>query len=97
LLKDLDDNNSNNINNSEINNDNNNSNIIKTSKNISFELETIKESLKTHIEKQLEQGIHKNFIFQGFLSKIFDNLDSNTQIYLSELFDDDFFPCLGNN
>ena len=97
LLKDLDDNNSNNINNSEINNDNNNSNIIKTSKNISFELETIKESLKTHIEKQLEQGIHKNFIFQGFLSKIFDNLDSNTQIYLSELFDDDFFPFLDNN
>ena len=92
MLKNLDDNNETNENNIETN-----ENIIKTSKKNSFELETIKESLKTHIEKQLEQGIHKNFIFQGFLLKIFDNLDSNTQIYLSEVFDDDFLPFLDNN
>ena len=50
--------------------------------------------LQTHLEKQLEIGVNKNFIFHGFLNKIFDYLDEKTQVYITELFDDDFLPFL---
>ena len=61
--------------------------IYTTEKN--FEAEDIIKKLKNHLEKQLEKNINKNFIFHGFLNKIFDYLDEKTQIYITELFDDD--------
>lgn len=69
---------------------------IVVEKGESFETEDIREKIKTHCEKQLEAGVSKNFIFHGFLNKIFDFLDEKTQVYLSELFDDDFGPFLTN-
>lgn len=63
----------------------------------SFESEDIREKIKTHLEKQLENGVSKNYIFHGFLNKVFDYLDEKTQVYISELFDDDFMPFLNNN
>jgi hypothetical protein len=54
------------------------------------------ETLKSHIEKQLEKGIHKVFCFQAFLNRIFEDLDHRTQSYISEVFDDDTNELLTN-
>ena len=53
--------------------------------------------IKTHLDKQLEKNINKNFIFHGFLNKIFDLLDEKTQIYITELFDDDISSFMDSN
>jgi hypothetical protein len=66
--------------------------IVQQGNNI--ENDDLKEKIKTHLEKQLEIGVNKNFIFHGFLNKIFDYLDEKTQVYITELFDDDFLPFL---
>ena len=67
----------------------NEENIIISTTEKNFEAEDIIKKLKNHLEKQLEKNINKNFIFHGFLNKIFDYLDEKTQIYITELFDDD--------
>ena len=67
----------------------NEENIIISTTEKNFEAEDIIKKIKTHLEKQLEKNINKNFIFHGFLNKIFDYLDEKTQIYITELFDDD--------
>jgi pumilio family protein 6 len=54
-----------------------------------YDQENVTNDLKLHLEKQLEKEVHKTFLFQGFLNKIFDYLDTKTKIYVSELFDDD--------
>ncbi len=64
-------------------------NIIIDNSEKNYEAEDIIKKLKEHLEKQLEKNINKNFIFHGFLNKIFDYLDEKTQIYITELFDDD--------
>ena len=74
-----------------------NENIIINNTGNEIENEETRNKLKQHLEKQLELGINKNFIFHGFLNKIFDLLDEKTQIYITELFDDDFTPFLDNN
>jgi pumilio family protein 6 len=61
-----------------------------------FDGENVKTDLKAHLEKQLEIGVHKNFLFQAFLNKIFDYLDVKTKSYISELFDDDLTEFLNN-
>ena len=67
----------------------NKGNIIVDNSEQNLEAEDIIKKIKTHLEKQLEKNINKNFIFHGFLNKIFDYLDEKTQIYITELFDDD--------
>ena len=67
----------------------NKDNIIVDNSEQNLEAEDIIKKIKTHLEKQLEKNINKNFIFHGFLNKIFDYLDEKTQIYITELFDDD--------
>ena len=64
-------------------------NIIVDNSEQNIEAEDIIKKIKEHLEKQLEKNINKNFIFHGFLNKIFDYLDEKTQIYITELFDDD--------
>ena len=64
-------------------------NIIVDNSEQNIEAEDINKKIKEHLEKQLEKNINKNFIFHGFLNKIFDYLDEKTQIYITELFDDD--------
>ena len=64
-------------------------NIIIDNSEQNLEAEDIIKKVKEHLEKQLEKNINKNFIFHGFLNKIFDYLDEKTQIYITELFDDD--------
>lgn len=54
-----------------------------------FKAEDIIKKLKVHLQKQLEKNINKDFIFHGFLNKILEYLDEKTQIYITELFDDD--------
>ena len=86
----------------EINNENEdiemkNENIIINNSGNEIENEETRKNIKVHLEKQLELGVSKNFIFHGFLNKIFDLLDEKTQIYITELFDDDFTPFLDNN
>jgi pumilio family protein 6 len=61
-----------------------------------FDGENVKTDLKAHLEKQLEIGVHKNFLFQAFLNKVFDFLDVKTKSYISELFDDDVTEFLNN-
>ena len=73
----------------EMKNEENQDNIIVGNSKQNFEAEDIIKKIKTHLEKQLEKNINKNFIFHGFLNKIFDYLDEKTQIYITELFDDD--------
>ena len=70
--------------------------IIIIEKQGTYTQDNIKEKIKTHIEKQLEKGIHKVFCFQAFLNKIFDNLDPKTKAYISEVFDDDVNELLTN-
>ena len=67
----------------------NKDNIIVDNSEQNLEAEDIIKKIKAHLEKQLEKNINKNFIFHGFLNKIFDYLDEKTQIYITELFDDD--------
>ena len=82
----------------EDNKDNNkDKNIIIDNSKKNFETEDIITKIKTHLDKQLEKNINKNFIFHGFLNKIFDFLDEKTQIYITELFDDDIGPFLDSN
>ena len=73
----------------EMKDEQNQDNIIVGNSKQNFEAEDIIKKIKTHLEKQLEKNINKNFIFHGFLNKIFDYLDEKTQIYITELFDDD--------
>ncbi len=61
-----------------------------------FDGDNVKTDLKAHLEKQLEVTVHKSFIFQAFLNKIFDYLDAKTKAYISELFDDDLTEFLSN-
>ena len=77
---------------------NNNKNIIvdNSDKNLKEEDDIITK-IKTHLDKQLEKNINKNFIFHGFLNKIFDLLDEKTQIYITELFDDDISSFMDSN
>jgi len=50
----------------------------------------IVQTMKEHIEKQLERTVHKTYIFQTVLNEIFDLFDTRTKVYISEIFDDDF-------
>lgn len=94
----------NNSNNSvdELENNNNNemdeeeNNPILNEREGTYKQENLIGLLKTHIERQLEKGIHKVFCFQAFLSKIFEDLDQKTQSYISEVFDDDVNELLTN-
>jgi len=70
--------------------------IIILEKQGTYKQDIIKESIKSHIEKQLEKGTHKLFIFQAFLNKIYENLDQRTKSYISEVFDDDINELLTN-
>jgi len=70
--------------------------LIIVEKQGTFDQENVRNDLKVHLEKQLEKKVHKSFIFQAFLNKIFDSLDGKTKVYLSELFDDDFSEFLQN-
>jgi len=70
--------------------------IIILEKQGTYKQDNLKETLKTHVEKQLEKGIHKLFCFQAFLNRIFDSLDQKTKAYISEVFDDDINELLTN-
>jgi pumilio family protein 6 len=72
-------------------------NIIIDNSQKSVEVEDLITRVKTHLDKQLEKEINKNFIFHGFLNKIFDYLDEKTQIYITELFDDDIGYFMDSN
>jgi hypothetical protein len=61
-----------------------------------YQQENVKDQLKLHLEKQLEKGVHKVYIFQAFLNQIFDNIDPKTKVYISELFDDDINEFLSD-
>jgi len=61
-----------------------------------YKQDNLKETIKTHVEKQLEKGIHKLFCFQAFLNRIFESLDQKTKAYISEVFDDDVNELLTN-
>ena len=75
----------------------NENNVIIENSGKYIEADKICTQIKEHLEKQLELGINKNFIFHGFLNKLFDELDTKTQSYVADLFDDDFLPFLDNN
>ena len=70
--------------------------VIIVEKQGTYDQENVRELLKAHLEKQLERGVHKVHVFQGFLNQIFDYLDPKTKVYLSELFDDDINEFFGN-
>jgi len=72
-------------------------NIIVDNSVENIEVEDIIKKIKEHLEKQLEKNINKNFIFHGFLNKIYDYLDEKTQIYITELFDDDISFFMDSN
>ena len=72
-------------------------NIIVDNSVENIEMEDIIKKIKEHLEKQLEKNINKNFIFHGFLNKIYDYLDEKTQIYITELFDDDISFFMDSN
>ena len=54
----------------EMKDEENQENIIVDNSGKNFEAEDIIKKIKTHLEKQLEKNINKNFIFHGFLNKI---------------------------
>ena len=91
LLKesDIKENNKNKDDNIEMKEEEKKENIIIDNSEKNVETDNIIKKIKEHLEKQLEKNINKNFIFHGFLNKIFDYLDEKTQIYITELFDDD--------
>jgi hypothetical protein len=62
-----------------------------------YKQESVREAFKSHLEKQLEKGVHKVYIFQAFLNQVFNNLDSKTKVYVSELFDDDINEFLSDH
>lgn len=70
--------------------------IIILEKQGTYKQDNLKEAIKTHVEKQLEKGIHKLFCFQALLNRIFDSLDQKTKSYISEVFDDDINELLTN-
>ena len=72
-------------------------NIIVDNSQKNIEVDDLITKIKTHLDKQLEKNINKNFIFHGFLNKIFDYLDEKTQIYITELFDDDIASFMDSN
>ena len=72
-------------------------NIIIDNSKKNIETEELITKIKTHLDKQLEKNINKNFIFHGFLNKIFEFLDEKTQIYITELFDDDIESFMDSN
>ena len=72
-------------------------NIIVDNSQKNLEVDDLITKIKTHLDKQLEKNINKNFIFHGFLNKIFDYLDEKTQIYITELFDDDIASFMDSN
>ena len=72
-------------------------NIIVDNSKKNIETEELITKIKTHLDKQLEKNINKNFIFHGFLNKIFEFLDEKTQIYITELFDDDIESFMDSN
>ena len=72
-------------------------NIIIDNSQKNVETEDITTKIKAHLDKQLEKEINRNFIFHGFLNKIFDYLDEKTQIYITELFDDDIGYFMDSN
>ena len=76
---------------------NKDNNIIIDNSQKNVETEDIYTKVKEHLDKQLEKNINKNFIFHGFLNKIFDYLDEKTQIYITELFDDDIESFMDSN
>ena len=77
--------------------ENEDNNIIVDNSGKNFESEDITSKIKEHLDKQLEKEINKNFIFHGFLNKIFEYLDEKTQIYVTELFDDDIKYFMDSN
>lgn len=70
--------------------------VIILEKQGTYQQDNIKETIKSHIERQLEKGIHKLFCFQAFLNRIFESLDQKTKSYISEVFDDDVNELLTN-
>jgi len=73
-----------------------NNEMIIVEKQGTYDQENITNDVKMHFEKQLEKEVHKTFLFQAVLNRIFDYLDSKTKCYLAELFDDDlneFLQC----
>ena len=79
------------------NKENKENNIIIDNSQKNIEAEDLITKIKTHLDKQLEKKINKNFIFHGFLNKIFEFLDEKTQIYITELFDDDIESFMDSN
>ena len=79
------------------NKENKENNIIIDNSQKNIEAEDLITKIKTHLDKQLEKNINKNFIFHGFLNKIFEFLDEKTQIYITELFDDDIESFMDSN
>ena len=79
------------------NKENKENNIIIDNSQKNIEAEDLITKIKTHLDKQLEKNINKNFIFHGFLNKIFEFLDEKTQIYVTELFDDDIESFMDSN
>jgi pumilio homology domain family member 6 len=73
-----------------------NNEMIIVEKQGTYGQENIVNDIKAHLEKQLEKVVHKTYIFQAFLNKIFDYFDAKTKCYIAELFDDDlneFLEC----
>jgi pumilio family protein 6 len=73
-----------------------NNEMIIVEKQGTYDQENIINDVKLHLEKQLEKEVHKTFLFQAVLNRIFDFFDSKTKSYLAELFDDDlneFLQC----
>lgn len=70
--------------------------IIILEKQGTYQQDNLKDLIKSHVEKQLEKGIHKVFCFQAFLNRVFDMLDQKTKCYISEVFDDDINEILTN-
>ena len=73
-----------------------NSEAILIEQGTTFGEDNIRKNLTNHLEKQLEKSVHKTFIFQYTLDKIFDLLDPKLKVYISELFDDDTDEFINN-
>lgn len=65
-------------------------NNILVSKKETFSVENFREAFKKTLEVILEKQLHRNFIFHASLCKIFDYLEADVKVYISEIFDDDF-------
>jgi hypothetical protein len=71
--------------------------VIIVEKQGTYKQENVRDAFKNHLEKQLEKGVHKVYIFQAFLNQIFNYMDSKTKVYVSELFDDDINEFLNDH